>query len=231
MNPNELIDEYMTGQLNAADKAAFEQAMLNDAELRNLVDNYQGLRQVSSGILEAELLSLVQGVSQAAAPQQPQRANFSKKYLLVAALLLALAAAIFFISKGDKQWEETLTAYHETVRPIYNGTTRSTEIRDLPPFQQAQFFFDNNKYKKSIVILTDLLEKNTNPEELKSINYLLGHAYFKAKKYDQAEMIFNQNQFPQSPCMLALCAVGKKEKSIAALEIACGKLTSIDDIK
>lgn len=122
----EHIDAYIGNELNAADKAAFEAAMLTDEKLKLAVDNVDVVKKTLLDFLELDVRNTIENANDIQAIDRP-----SKKWWLLAAVIIILsisAVSIYLIQNSGNQ--PSNYASLEIVDPIYN--TERSETLEVP---------------------------------------------------------------------------------------------------
>jgi len=231
MKPIEHIDEYMAGKLSAEERVSFEAAMQQDAELRELVANYDTIKEVSTLALEEELLNEVKTVAKKSALQSTpptSKLNFRSILGIAASILLLIATFVFFNSYAYKQKKEEIKmANYQQPDP---GTVRSGDTSNFNNLEKAKDYFDRNYHKEAKELLEKELANSSGEFEISEIKYWLAHSYYKLSEYDKAIILLNQSSDPIDPCLLQLCKVlfenktkADLERAEAGLKIICSK--------
>lgn len=200
MKPIEHIDQYMAGELSADDKATFEAAMQQDADLHELVDNYDKIKEISTVALEEQLLQEVKKAANSAPSQQKSKSNLTK-YLSIAASILILVFAVFYLSKPSEEY--ILGTYHE--KPFDPDNVRSSDLPNMSNFQLAKYNYGLNEFEISRDLFEEELVKNADAAEVKDIQFWLAHVYLEIGRYDEALIMYSSSGRPADPCFNALC--------------------------
>ena len=239
MKSYETIEKYLGGELSGEDLVAFEAELAADPELKSLVENYDSVKTLSSGILEMELLQEVKNVTENKSAAQPLKENYTKLYLVIGAIA-ALLAIMFFINKNsdtgadpipESDTRDILIAYYDA--PVDESIVRSANPMDLEDFALAKSLFNKNQFIEAIA----LLEKNIKGIDINALSVdqkdlhrqkkiWLAHSYFLAKDYDKAQKLFEESEtrkdiLENKECMIRLCQYFKGEKPRSELDAIC----------
>lgn len=84
----EHIDDYKDGSLKGEELRLFEEALRNDADLRAAVDNYDAAKGISEGLLELDVMGVIEGLARG--EKEGKTTIFSLRKLLVAASVVGV---------------------------------------------------------------------------------------------------------------------------------------------
>ena len=131
MNMFDHIDDYMAGALPEDIRQQFESALKTDEELKHLVDNYDQLKHISDGLMEAQLLDEITRVA-----PNPRNTKFGNgeshpMFYLFAALLIGAFLTYYYFNpvNSDVDTEESIEmafndAYQEPIWPVSRTSER-----------------------------------------------------------------------------------------------------------
>jgi len=226
MKPYDHIEHYVTGKLTGEDLQAFEKAIQEDPELKEMVENYDAIKDLSTGILEMELLQEVKKVTvsdKTAATEKEtpvKKINPWKRYLIIGAAAVFIGLVIaFFSTQNDIDTVQIVQTYYE--EPVFEGIKKSVSpevIQQMDELTQAKHYFKLNRYQQSIDILEAHISGLKKGIHLDEVRFWLGHAYFKKKQYKKARTQFLMVNNNNPNCLVKLCDVlrGKEKEEILA---------------
>lgn len=177
------IELYLSGELNAEDKSAFEQQLQTDELLQQKVRDYQQLQSTIQKHTAAEetlpqLKAILEPLTkQNFAAKQQQAKVFTLKrmsYVLAAAASIAL---IFFLALPG------ISPDSYTVDDMPGATVRGTEDGKA----KAAQLFNTKKYEEAAAALQQI--KQSSPDDA-SVDFHLGISLLQSKKYNEALPLF-----------------------------------------
>ena len=166
------IDKYMAGTLAAEEVSLFNKALLNDAELQSVVDNYDEAKRLSEGLIEIE----VRGVLDSIATDEDdfiedgrEKSSLKLNYLWPVIAIAAMIAGLIFLSNifstpvkaGD------LYASHFKV-PVMAITTKGNQADSL--VNLAQGLFNAQAYEESIKVFSKI-DRSKETDLYRAINF------------------------------------------------------------
>ncbi|MEM9548881.1 MAG: hypothetical protein AAGA77_23045 [Bacteroidota bacterium] len=128
MNYADHIDDYMSGALSGDALKQFENQLKVDPELKRIVDEYSALKNISTGLLEMQLL---QEVEEANAPPKTSipflKASLTRLLLLVIGIALLTFLVYRFMSNVNDKKNDTpyAFAYTEPIWPVVRDNESS----------------------------------------------------------------------------------------------------------
>ena len=161
MNFYDYIDDYKANKLSDALKADFEHAMGEDANLRQLVDQYDELKSVSEGILEVQLLDELKGIGNDLSSTPDDKSNWFR-YFMYAMSFIILASIIYLLFLKEKTETQPVLfaeAYTEPIWPTTRSTT--TDKNDMYYKAKAASDFFQKDYASAKLILLDSMQDKT----------------------------------------------------------------------
>ncbi len=144
----ELIDNYLDGNMDKTDAQAFERRLLNEADLKNGLHLEKAARQVVTASGRVNLKSKFDGwEAEAATPIR--RIRPFRTWAIAAALLVLIAASFWIFSNGSNPESSDLFAEHFEVyrNPIF---TRSGEPNQENNWQKAIEAYAKGNYENAI---------------------------------------------------------------------------------
>jgi anti-sigma-K factor RskA len=177
------IELYLSGELKAEDKIAFEQQMQTDEQLQQKVRDYQQLQStIQKHIAAEETLPQLKAIlepltKQNFAAKQQQAKVFTLKrmsYVLAAAASIAL---IFFLALPG------ISPDGYTVDDMPGAIVRGSEDDKA----KAAQLFNAKKYEEAAAALQQI--KQTSPADA-SVDFYLGMSLLQSKKYSEALPLF-----------------------------------------
>jgi thioredoxin-like negative regulator of GroEL len=180
-----LFDEYLQGELSAADKESFERQLTEDPELASAFEAFKEINQQLENkfSLENERNAFKENVSAISEkhfqPEKTKVVSFKPWRYLIAASVAILFGLFFLLQSSNPEFEDY--NHYETAY----FTERGEENQAI---QLAQEAFNNKNYKEAIVQFEVVLKKKSNPE----IEYFYGISLLEENKFNEAETIFNK---------------------------------------
>lgn len=206
MKAHDYIEEYLAGKLTSEQLVAFEQAMADDAELRSVVNNYTGIKIISEGLLENEILQEVREVSakleidnsQIRSKELGEKHDF-RKWVLLGIGLLVLALVVLFsyraITKISIDEQKFFATYQ---KPLFLKNTRTVDIESLSEIDQAGYLFATNRYDEAELLLDELLASSKVASQKDSIYLLLGHVNIYQHDWNDAASYLKKSGFEEA---------------------------------
>jgi len=183
MNAYDYIDDYMEGSLNGDLLRQFESILSEDAELQLVVKNYKGVKQLSSGMLEMDLLDEVN-----AAGVAYNNVGESKGLLKKGIIFLVLSATIVvaciviknrFIDTVDSNSNKTFASlYQEPIWPVKRSSADTI-------LQYAMYEF---LQKDDIEAAKLLLQTDTLTDNIITNRYWISEMYLKKRRLDSTAL-------------------------------------------
>jgi len=131
MNAYDYIDDYIEGSLDGDLLKEFEGILSEDAELQLVVKNYKGVKQLSSGMLEMELLEEVNAAGKAY-NNVDESSGVSKQWIVLLCLIATMLVLWFVLRDQfnvpiDNNTNQTFASlYKEPIWPIKRTTSEDT---------------------------------------------------------------------------------------------------------
>lgn len=178
----ERIERYLTGKMDAAEKAGFEKEVNQDASLRAAVDEQRTLiRAVETGAMKESLNDI-----HAETIGVQTKSTSVKNWVAIAAGFAVLV--LFGVWILNRQpLSEKLFAEYTTTDP---GLPVPMSASDSYNFHDAMVDYKAGKYTKAIGKWKSQLEEN--PGSAK-VSYYIAAAYFNQEKYHEALEYFKQS--------------------------------------
>lgn len=209
---HELIERYISGNMEPAERALFESRMQIEPALREAVQDWMEVtgslhRSLQPDPQREELEKLLQS-HRHVFYKAPAKVTPIRRYMLVAASAAAVIAAVLFWGP----WQPDLYqqyAVQEMVSPAERGTTTDSLL------QQAAHHFNHRQYTAAISLLSKVLERDSADAYAR---YYRGLSYLENDKPAEArpdlEAIFNgESVFKyESAFYIALSYLKEKKK-------------------
>lgn len=230
----EHIEDYMSDQLSAEQKAAFELAMESDSALRQAVADWPTAVKLSEGLLELDVLATIQGLEAAENPDEgmprdhtkvvqidpsskglatDQSYDVSRKPWLWAVLMLALGGLAVWLYQGSRsQSIRTLTsdqvyaAYYEA--PVNEVTERGVDDIHTSIEKAILLYHKDLPEEAAQIFVADTTDISTS-------HYYLGHIALDKELYSDAAAYFNASQHVDAPYYAVLSYVLAKDYTSA----------------
>ncbi len=233
-NQDELIEQYLQGELRGEELAQFEEKVSSDEQLKKEVALQRAIiknikiagRQDWAGKLEKihqDMVTPVEKEKSVVRTLAPVRKIAWKKYFLAAAsvLLVILSAVFVFKKKSGLDSKEILLAYYQPFADIQQ-TTRSTPPDSVSEKGAAFKAYNDHNYVESIRLFKNIVDKKKDELSL----FYLGNAYLANDQAAEAEGIFKNylaefKEFrAESEWYLSFSYLkqGKEKEAIALLE-------------
>jgi len=202
VNKNELMEQYLLGQLTGELLAAFEEKLASDAAFRQEVALekaiLKNLRKVGRQEWALKLENFHQEMESAGAEETPviplkrpiasEDKFYSKKvfFAIAATIVLLLLATIILITINNKTNPQSIfVAYYEPY-PSVEQVTRNLPNNIVTERTKAFGFYNNGNYSEAIKSFNSILANG----EDEVVLFYLGNAYLSANKPQEAENTF-----------------------------------------
>jgi tetratricopeptide (TPR) repeat protein len=205
----DLIEAYLSNQLDALAKADFEKKLLIDADFRDEVEKHQLLHKamLDRDALEfrKKLINIENG-AQDTTHKVKKRFNFNWK--IAATILSIVGITMFFVFQNIGK-DTTLFEQYFSVYPI-EDTFRGDQNENLKAALQK---YADGKYREAVLILEKLVVEMPDNYELKMY---LGNAYLTSGKPNEALSEFkllttNTAYSEKAKWYMALCYLKNNE--------------------
>ena len=213
MRSDEEIERYLMDELSPAEAEDFEKSMTSDPNLRAAVHEMRTLMLgIETGALQHTLTSIIQEEAedtQAIVKHMvPPRKKPNQSWLAIAASLLVLVAALYFIISPSPD-----QPYYQAYYTVDPGLPTPMSATDDFSFYDAMVDFKNEKYALAVEKWEHLLSQDSQND---SLIYYLGSAelaqghnikasYHFSKLIDDIDGPFvNESRWYWSICQLAL---------------------------
>lgn len=210
----EKIEDYLSGALTSADKAAFETALQTDNSLQQKLDEVKLLR---IGIAESFLVEKLNAFHPQKEQAPVRTMNTTMRRLLVAASILLVVLTTAYLLLFNKSNDEKLYAKYYSADPglpgNMGGATNYT-------FDKAMLDYKNGEYAKAIEAWKNLPSNDTTV-------YFMGMAYMATGNNTAAIEQLTQstakptNEFYKEACWylgLAYLKAGDRTKAIVFIQ-------------
>lgn len=196
---HEYIDEYVAGKLNSEDTKAFEEAMKSDEELAKVVENYQAAKDISSSLVEMDVLNKLeswddnQSEGKTEAEERAIKRN-NRISLILLSLLAAFIIGYFayqFITTDNNTTEKT------QVNPLYalgyekpydESTVKSAEAQEIDNlFARGKYYIAINDWENAQLTLEEAISNTDNKDSLSAMHYWLAHVFLNTQSWKKAE--------------------------------------------
>ncbi len=186
----ELIERYLSGQMEELERKAFEQRLANEAALREELDIH---RELEAAVNEKEvrafsdLLIEVDQANQAGGTESSQRIRplfAPRTWWSMAAVALVLVGAYFILRPSNQIYEEELFAAHyetPSLRLTVRGDSLETAIDLVEKSYRSQDF------KSALIHLQNLAE--IDPEN-PAFDYYQGIVLLELDQAEEALLVF-----------------------------------------
>lgn len=194
---DELIEQYLLGQLSSDQLAAFNKQLLADNELQKEVELQKALirnvRRAGREEWKRKLDDMHRELIPEGAEKRqtativPIRRPSIKKYLLGAAAIAAVAVLCtwWIVQDSNAGNERLFAAYY---KPYANIEQATRSVPPAAPTERIEAFqaYDRGDYAGSIGLFKKVLEKEAD----EAVLFYLGNAYLSSNKAPEAEAAF-----------------------------------------
>ena len=215
----ELIERFLTGQLDGPEKETFEQNLRSSETLRLQVEE---VKLLLTGIRETALQASLHTYHQELAPavKEVPRIGYMKRWLVAASVIAVIGIAIWFVVSSRSGSNSLYMAYYEKDPGLLSAMST---VAGNYEFDRAMINYKEGKNEEAIK--TWELQLATAPAN-DTLNYFLGSAYLSENKPDKAIEYFRkviakgQGEFLNEAYWyagLAFLSKGNKEEAIALI--------------
>ena len=191
----EKLEQYFGNELNELEKLQLEKEMAQNPDLRQEFQKHQLAIDAIDLLIEKNIRTKFQEWQPASRVKEvnsapPARSVSTKKIyfrpIAIAASFLILVALAFTIWINLPQKRETLAQHFYQTPELSKRTSFQGTASEL---EEGFQLFENKNYQEAIPIFLKLEESSGRYAEAQ---YLLAHAYFQLKKFDQAIVAFKK---------------------------------------
>ncbi len=194
MDPYQHIEDFLAQRLSEDKMKKMQEAMENDAELRLLVKNYDGTKQVASTILEEDLSAMLHKVDKSIV--QKKRNKKTLFWGIGLALLSMIIVATFYMM--NKEGSDKKYFADNYVRPENKDVVRSGNLEEMDLLAQGKYFFELNKFSDSENALQLFIKEGSTSDSLSQAHYWLGHAHLNQYEWKKARNAFQASNAPKA---------------------------------
>lgn len=183
----DMADAYTSSTMGEKEVAAFEKDISKDGKWESAWTLYQEAK--ASIEVEAEAHVKARWNREYMASQEPKVRNMAPLVWLAAAVIVVLAAVVFWQIGKKPSTPEALYALHTENIQLSLGQrgTLDSELR----FAKANALLNAEQYRESIPILQELLD-DTSFTRLDFARLHMGISYLQTEQNQQAEQMFSQ---------------------------------------
>jgi tetratricopeptide (TPR) repeat protein len=177
------IEDYLSGLLNATDRAEFENQMKSDLSLAEAVKDFELAKKIAASLIEDETRQQLSKL------KKQYRPNKFLKVIAVISALMLIGLIYYYTNnkKAEPVMEET-QIFASLYEPPASQASRS-DVELATTKDSAIFFFDKGDLNASLELFK-LIEKHDTSDPT-TIKYL-GHIYLKQSEFKQSERYFNK---------------------------------------
>jgi tetratricopeptide (TPR) repeat protein len=222
------IEQYITGEMTGAERAAFEETLKQDTALQQEVDAYKdiiaGIEQAETDAFQGMMQGWEKQIKEEAQPQQAKvRRLFSPRMTMALAAVVVLLLTFTFIFNP---FAEPVNLYDSAFQPYADQLTRmgaGDEGFDQQKANQAMAFYNQEQYEEALPLLKELAAENT---DMPILTLYQGIAEMEIFDYNSAQESFSS----LSSTSLALqgewydILISVKADSISATDMAALRL-------
>ncbi|MEL6560411.1 MAG: hypothetical protein AAFQ94_19630 [Bacteroidota bacterium] len=217
------IEDYLNGQMDAADKDAFERQMSSEEGLKAEVEKHRLLKEAMG---DADLMAFQEKLGRVSLELkeeaiQPSRQSFSYQLIFkyAAAFLLLIVSIIAVISFLPNDQSGQLFQDYYTPYPLESSLRGSEESAELIVVKQQ---YKNEQY---VEITSDLERLSVYYEQDHSLKLYLASCYLEQAQLQKAKRVLSQipvddHYRSKAEWFLALISIkeGKKEEALILLK-------------
>jgi tetratricopeptide (TPR) repeat protein len=186
----EKIELYLANEMDAAEKAVFEQELTENEDLKETYLLYVSIQNTMKQDVNADK----EGFQKIINEQQQKHFNTNKQFKkqapirkllfigLSAAAIIAIMFTFFPRGSAGKKSNEELYAYYAKVDAVDEITRGNNDSL----FNMAAQLFNQKKYAESAKLFEKIQSNNA------QVQFILGIAYTETKEFDKAVTYFNE---------------------------------------
>ncbi|MEO5999634.1 MAG: tetratricopeptide repeat protein [Chitinophagaceae bacterium] len=204
INNEELIEQYLLGEMTGARLEEFKLKLLTDDQFRNKVSMQKAIIQnvkIEGRIawkLKLEAYHKELDTSLMKAEQTKMRAGIFQKFTrfpikryfqpVAATVALVIITTVTFLSVNSSSATDRI--FSEYYHPFSSVVQASRELPNNSPSQKDQAFdaYNREQYSESIKMFTNILSYGSDETAI----FYLGNAYLSTGKYKEAEITFTR---------------------------------------
>lgn len=178
----QLIEDYLSGNLNESQKAKFEERLKNDNAFRLEVELRKDIEVVLADKQKNNVFDAVKKAETQYFRKEEKVTIGLKRYLPYAAMIALLLVAYFVAYQlaNNAAPEQLFTEYYQPYETYTQ--TRSQENKTLHTFEEGLTFYEQKEFDKAIGIFDELLIKEFNP----AVSFYLGVSHLELNNLDEA---------------------------------------------
>lgn len=167
LNDFELIENNLRGKLSDSEKKEFENRLMTDEELKNLLGDYilitQGIRSSGRTKLKNAMEQWEKELPEIKIkPSKPSKKNYLVMMAATVVIFISALAGWYFIQNKSLTGNELYMAYFEPYTNIADPTLRGEMDAD-GPLRKAYRLYDSKNYGQSEVELEKLFKQTGEP--------------------------------------------------------------------
>ncbi|PWA08060.1 tetratricopeptide repeat protein [Flavobacterium laiguense] len=177
------FDEYLQGEMSAADKLVFEQQLRDQPDLAMAFETYKELQlHLENKFGQADELKAfkqnLKGISKKHFKKSKTKVVTFKPWYYVAAASVAVLFGLFFLNQNS---DPTFEDYNQPETAFFTERGEANDNLKL-----AQDAFNGKKYKEAIPLFETILKTDQSAE----IQYFYGVALLEENRLPEAESVF-----------------------------------------
>ena len=179
-----LISKYLEGELDSGEIARFEEALLEDRELREEVDLY---REVDGAIADTEVLELraqLDELHEELTPQLEKRKATKRvlRYAVAASVAVVISLGTYSLFFKKVTDNKIVSQFYKPYDVTLVNRSANSDLDET--LRIALLKYENKDYNEAIRLFQKALE--INPKMVAS-NLYSGISYFEIKEYQKAD--------------------------------------------
>jgi tetratricopeptide (TPR) repeat protein len=232
MDETELLERYLSGQLNESDRLRLEQRLRQEPELQQALAEFKFLIAGLDRAGRKEIYNTLKQLEDTLPPVEARVVPLWRKtWFQVAASFAILALCAYLVWPRPEDPKELFAEYFEPYPNIIIPTVRGDFPADSSLKAKAYKAYDQADYKEAIVLFEEIDGKD------EGVLLYLGNAYLANGDAERAIPLFEKviDEYDvfdeQAEWYLAFCSLklGEKEKAIAILEAMAKKENSYQE--
>jgi len=180
----DLIDRYCRGELDALEKAAFEEKMAQDTDLQNEVRTHQDMLGGMQYFFNSELKSKL-SQSDIVPPVRKPKRRFLYTWFAIAASISLFFGLGYSLFKQKPSAEALYQAYYQPYPNIIDPVERSGET-PMDALSKAMLAYEKEDYQQAIA----LFEQETSLHS--SYKFYQAIAYLETQNYDKSQQLLQE---------------------------------------
>jgi tetratricopeptide (TPR) repeat protein len=186
----EKIELYLANEMKAAEKAAFEQELTENTDLKETYLLYVSIENTMKQDIDTDKVSFQKIINEQQQKHFSSNKQFKKqapvrKLLFIGLSAAAIIAIMFtFFPKGSSNTKsnDELYAYYAKIDAVDEITRGNNDSI----FNMAAQLFNQKKYAESVKLFEKIQSNNA------QVQFILGIAYTEIKQFDKAIMYFDE---------------------------------------